>query len=278
MLEMFERERVQLLSLTSRILGSQSDAEDVVQETWIRFQRSEAADIRNAPAWLTTVATRLCLDVLRHRREMPADVQSFRETECNACEDTVLLADELTAAFMIVLSELTPPQRVAFVLHDAFGVPFDEVARIIGTTEGSAKKLASRARGRVRKQTAISANATADAREVVEAFLQATREGDIKTLVSLLDPAVVRTADPQVLARGAAQRIEGVETVVAETALFQANARRARVGLIDGRPGILIGDGNAVRAVLIMRFKGNRIVHYDVVADPRRLALLEVQV
>ena len=277
MLEMFERERVQLLSLASRILGSQSDAEDVIQETWIRFQRSDTGEIRNAPAWLTTVATRLCLDVLRHRRETPADVQSIRETEYDAYEDTVLLADELTAAFMIVLSELTPSQRIAFVLHDAFGITFDEVARIIGTTEGSAKMLASRARGRVREKTTVSAIATAEAREVVEAFLQATREGDMRMLVSLLDPAVVRTADPQVLSPGAAHRIEGVEIVVAETRLFQANARRARVGLIDGRRGILIGDGKAVRTALIVRFKGSRIIHYDVVADPRRLALLELR-
>jgi len=277
MLAMFERERVQLLSLTSRILGSHADAQDVVQETWIRFAAANASEIRHVPAWLTTVATRICLDVLRRQREVPANVQSLADDGEDGLEDTVLLADELSEAFSIVLGELTPPQRVAFVLHDAFGMPFDEVARILGTTEGSAKKLASRARARVRNRSARRESATAEARAVVEAFLRATREGDTETLLSLLHPDVVRTADPQVLAPGSAQRIEGVETVAAQTRLFRASARHASVGLIDGRPGIVVGDGDRIAAVLVIRIEEHRIVHYDVVADPRRLALLEVQ-
>jgi RNA polymerase sigma-70 factor (ECF subfamily) len=273
----FERERLRLLSLASRLLGSQSDAEDVVQETWIKFDGTDATWIENVPAWLTTVATRLCLDLLR-RRDVRPEALPPREDGHDCTDETALLADELTAAFTVVIDELTPPQRVALVLHDAFGIPFEDVAHVIGTTVGSAKKLASRARGRVRRRVADPARETAKARELVEAFLVATREGDTDRLLALLDPRVVRTADPQVLPPGSAQRIEGAETVAAETRLFQANARRARVGVIDRRPGILVYAGSAVWAALVMRFNGDRITHYDVVADPRRLALLEIRV
>lgn len=261
-----------------RILGSDSDAQDVVQETWIKFDSSDTEDVRNVPAWLTTVATRLCLDVLRRRREIPHETTPLPAESGDEPEEAALLADELTAAFVVVLDELTPPQRVALVLHDAFGVPFDELAHILGTTIGSAKKLASRARGRVRRRAGAPAEDVAKARQVVEAFLRAAQEGNTDRLIALLDPNVVRIADPQVIARGTPQRLQGVHAVVAEVHTYQANASRARVAFIDGRPGIAVLAGPDLQSVLVVRVAGDRIVQYDVIADPQRLARLDVRV
>jgi RNA polymerase sigma factor (sigma-70 family) len=276
----FHSERVQLRSLAFRILNSESDAEDVVQEAWIRYERADPDEIRNPAAWLTTVTTRLCLDVLRRRREVPTEqVPSDGRSDGPGPEELVMLAGELTSAFAIVLEELTPPQRVAFVLHDVFGVPFDEVADVLATTTASAKKLASRARGRVRRgRPGPSDGPTEDARHIVEAFLHAARDGDTDRLVRLLDPDVVRTADPQALPDGAAQRVRGVQAVVAETRALQANARRARVATIDGWPGIVVAGADApLQAALVIHIAGDRVVHYDVIADPRRLALLHIE-
>jgi RNA polymerase sigma-70 factor (ECF subfamily) len=230
---------------------------------------------------LTTVTTRLCLDALRRRREVPTQQAPEPDGRWDGPgpEELVLLAGELTSAFAVVLEELTPPQRVAFVLHDVFGVPFDEVARILATTTASAKKLASRARGRIHRGRPDPSNgSTEDARQVVEAFLRAARDGDTDHLVRLLDPDVVRTADPQALPAGAPQRVRGVRAVVAETRALRANTRGARVASVDGRPAIVVaGAGGAVQAALVIHTAGGRIVHYDVVADPRRLALLHIE-
>ena len=222
----FERERLHLLSVAFRILGSESDAEDVVQETWIKFDGTDTSHVQNVSAWLTTVATRLCLDALRRRREIPQEATELPGDSDNAPEEIALLADELTAAFVIVLEELTPPQRVALVLHDAFRVSFEEVAHILGTTVASAKELASRVRGRVRRRAVAFAENTAKARQVV-AFLHAAREGNTDRLVALLDPNVVRMADPHILPPGAPQRIQGVRAVVAAT--WRSNRCRARL-------------------------------------------------
>lgn len=273
----FERERRHLLAIAFRVLGSESDAEDAVQETWIKFDSTDTSHVRNVAAWLTTVATRLCLDALRRRREVPHDAAPQADPD-DEPEEAALLAEELTAAFVVVLDELTPPQRVALVLHDAFGVRFDELAHILGTTTASAKKLASRARSRVRQRCVAPAEDAGKARDVVEAFLHAVQKGDTNRLVALLDPNVVRIADPQVLAPGAPQRIQGVETVVAETRAYQANALQAHVASIDGRPGIAVLVGPKVQSVLVVRIANERIIQYDVIADPQRLARLDVRV
>jgi RNA polymerase sigma factor (sigma-70 family) len=274
----FERERRHLLAIAFRILGSDSDAEDVVQETWIKFDSADTSEVRNVPAWLTTVATRLCLDALRRRREVPSESTVLFTYSDDEPEEAALLAEELTAAFVLVLDELTPPQRVALVLHDAFGVPFDELAHILGTTTASAKKLASRARSRVRRQPVAPAEDAAKARVVVEAFLHAVQKGDTQRLIALLDPNVVRIADPQVLPPGAPQRIRGAQTVAAETSTYQANALRARIAVIDGRPGIAVLAASKVQSVLVVRIAGDRIIQYDVIADPQRLARLDVRI
>lgn len=275
----FERERPHLLSLAFRILGSQADTEDVVQEAWIRFDAADTRDIRNVPAWLTTVTTRLCLDSLRRRRESPhepAESSMELEERHDGPEELALLASELTEAFTIVLDQLTPPQRVALVLHDAFGLPFDEIARILGTTIGSARKLASRGRHRVRQRTNATGERAERVRHVVEAFLHAAQEGDTDRLVALLDPSVVRTADAQAVPGGGMQRLQGVRAVIAETRALQANAQRARVASIDGQPGIVVLANRGVQAALVFHIAGDRIVQYDVIADPWRLMSLSI--
>ncbi len=276
----FRRERPHLLAVAFRILGSDADAQDVVQEAWIRFASADIEHIRNQPAWLTTVVTRLCLDLLRRSREYPLEPEHLAATPASRSdnpEEIALLAGELTEAFTVVLDELTPPQRVALILHDVFGTPFDEVAYILGTTPGSAKKLASRARGRVRRRTNaedVDSNAT---RGVVSAFLRAAQQGDIDDLVRLLHPDVTRTADPQALPPGTALRVRGVQAVASETQSLRANARRARMVEIDGQPGIAILEGADLLTALVLHISGDRIVHYDVIADPRRLAQLHVE-
>ncbi|HWB38298.1 MAG TPA: sigma factor-like helix-turn-helix DNA-binding protein, partial [Rugosimonospora sp.] len=170
--------------------------------------------------------------------------------------------------------ELTPPQRVALILHDVFGAPFEEIAHILGTTTESAKKLASRARGRVRRTAWPDVEST-EAHRVVSAFMKAARQGDIDGLVEVLHPDVTRTADPQVLRPGAPQRVRGRKAVVEETRMMQASAQRARLALIDGRPGIAVGTGP--QAALVFHIADGLIVRYDVVADPLRLALLHIE-
>lgn len=220
------------------------------------------------------------VDSLRRRRELSGEPGSdFAEPASSGDdpEQLALLASELTTAFSVVLDELTPPQRVALVLHDAFGAPFEEIAHVLDTTTASAKKLASRARGRVHRRTDAPAYDVEEAGRVVSAFLKAAQNGDTNRLIALLDPAVVRTADPQVLRRGGPQQLQGVDAVVAEARLFQANARRARMASIDGRPGIVVVSGGDVQSALLFQVAAGRIHSYDVIADPQRLALLHIE-
>ncbi len=268
-----------MLSIAFRILGSQADAEDVVQETWIRFDRADRRSVRNTPAWLTTVASRLCVDLLRRRRDVLQEAPELAGGSCESTNDpeqTALLASELTTAFTIVLGELTPPQRVALVLHDAFAVPFDEVARILDTTPTSAKKLASRARERVRRRVVISPEDNAIARQVVQEFLRAVQDGNTDRLVALLDPNVIRLADAHVLPTGAPANIQGVSAVIEETLRFRAIASRAYVFYIDGAPGIVIFTGADVQLAIVLSIAEKRIVQFEVIADPRRISLLSV--
>lgn len=285
----FAHHRPHLLAVAFRILGSDADAQDVVQEAWIRYTRAAPEDLRNPAAWLTTVVTRLCLDLLRRRREDPqapsevagapgAPDNPVAPAGAESPEEVALLAGELAEAFMVVLQRLTPPQRVALVLHDAFGTPFEDVAHILGTTPGSAKKLASRARGLLRQATDVPQVDPAHARRVVERFLGAARRGDLDGLVAVLHPEVTRTADPQALPPDAAPHVRGAEAVAAETRALRANARRAALVTIDGRPGIAVrSDDGRARIALVFVVAGDRILHYDVIADPQRLAVLHVE-
>jgi RNA polymerase sigma factor (sigma-70 family) len=279
----FHRERPHLLAVAFRILGSDADAQDVVQDAWTRYVRADVEGVHNVQAWLTTVVTRLCLDLLRRSREYPHEPEDLPVSSTAGGDDpeqVALLAGELTRAFMVVFDELTPPQRVALVLHDVFGTPFDEIAHILDTTPGSAKKLASRARGRLHRADAPHVRPEGEprqARRVVSAFLRAAQQGDIDGLVKVLHPAVTRTADPQALPPGAPQRVRGVRAVTTETRALQAEARRARLVTIDGQPGIAVWSEQGLRIALVFHIAGDHIVHYDVIADPRRLALLNIE-
>lgn len=247
-----------------------------MQEAWIRFAAAELNDVKNVSAWLTTVVTRLCLDVLR-RRDEGASAEG-EAADGDDPEEVALLADELSAAFVILLEELTPPQRVALVLHDAFGTPFEEIAPILGTTEASARKMASRARRRIRERAGRPALDNERSRRIVTAFLHAAKEGNTDWLVELLDPNVVRLADPQLLPPGGDQRIRGRDAVVAQTLLFHASAKRAKLATIDGRAGIVVLASSRIIAALVISVRGERIVQYDVVADPQRIARLNITI
>jgi RNA polymerase sigma factor (sigma-70 family) len=275
----FERERKHLLSIAFRILGSQTDAEDVVQETWIRYDGADTSDVTNLAAWLTTVTSRLCLDLLRRQRDI-----TLEDVESAVCPDpagdpeqATLLASELTTAFTIVLSELTPPQRVALVLHDAFALPFDQIAHVLETSPGSAKKLASRARERARSRAVTSPPDRAIARALVEEFLRAAQTGNVECVLALLDPEVVRLADPHVLPNGASQSLKGARAVAEEAVHFRAIAIRASLADIDGQPGIVVYRGSSLGVAIVLSVAGKNVVRFEVIADPQRLRHLNVQ-
>ena len=271
--ERFEADRPHLRAVAYRMLGSLSDAEDAVQEAWIRLQRSDVDGVANLTGWLTTVVGRVCLDMLRsrtsRREEQVPDPVDRRGRGRADPEQEAVLADSVGLALLVVLDTLDPAERVAFVLHDLFGVPFDEVGRLVGRSTDAAKMLASRARRRVRGETA--APDPGRHREIVDAFLAASRDGDFDALVALLDPDVVLRADAGrggVLVRGAAE--------VAGRALMFAKFTRADIErvLVNGVAGLLARKDGRPASLLAVTVVDGRIVEIDVLADPERLARL----
>jgi RNA polymerase sigma-70 factor (ECF subfamily) len=279
--ERFEAQRGQLRGVAYRMLGSLSEAEDAVQEAWLRFSRADTSDVQNLGGWLTTIVARVSLDMLRSRRsrredplpEAPAERRDTADPEQEA-----LLADSVGLALLVVLENLTPTERLAFVLHDLFGMSFDDIAPIVSRSPAAARQLASRARRRVRRSDAAASAGAKAQREVVKAFLAAAREGDFAALMAVLDPGVVRRADAAAVPPGAPRELRGAEAV-ANGAL--AGARRARsapaaLALIDGTVGVVVAPRG--RLTLAMRFeiRDARIVAIDVVAAPERLRALDV--
>jgi RNA polymerase sigma factor (sigma-70 family) len=273
--ERFEADRPHLRAVAYRMLGSLADAEDAVQEAWIRLQRSDVDGVANLTGWLTTVVGRVCLDMLRSRRsrreEQVPDPVIVRDSEADGAdpEQEAVLADSVGLALLVVLDTLNPAERVAFVLHDLFGVPFDEVGRLVGRSTDAAKMLASRARRRVRGETA--APDPGRHREIVDAFLAASRGGDFDALVALLDPDVVLRADAGrggVLVRGAAE--------VAGRALLFAKFTTADIErvLVNGVAGLLARKDGRPSSLLAVTVADGRIIEIDVLADPARLARL----
>ncbi|UGT62413.1 sigma-70 family RNA polymerase sigma factor [Nocardia asteroides] len=272
--KLFLAERPRLLALGCRMLGSAADAEDVVQEAWIRLCGAGAPD--NPAAWLTTVTTRLCLDRLRARARRPEQLGAFTPEIAGGIdpvEETVLV-EEVGRALLVLLDRLGPEERVAFVLHDLFAVPFAEIAPMVRRTPATAKRLASRARAKVRG--AEAPEGAARDRVVAERFLAAARSGDIGALLTVLAPDVVRTADPAALPAGAQPVVRGADAVARETVLLRARARAryAAVLLIDGAPGLVVAPGGRLRAALRLTVRDGRIACYEVIADPPRLAPL----
>ena len=270
----FEGHRGHLRAVAYRMLGSASEAEDAVQEAWLRLHRSDTSDVLNLGGWLTTVVARVCLDELRARkarREDALDARPLAIADDTDVERDALLADAVGPALLVVLDLLEPAERLAFVLHDLFAVSFDEIARIVDRSPAAARQLASRARRRVQGADAPGGDLGVR-RRVVDAFLAASREGDFGALLSLLDPDVVLRADAAAVAAGAVAEVRGA-SAVAET--FKGRARFAQAAVLDGVPGAVWAAGGQVRAAFVFRFDGERVSGIEIVMDPETIASME---
>ena len=276
----FEQHRAHLGAVAYRMLGSLSEAEDAVQESWFRLHRSEASKVENMRGWLTTVVARVCLDMLRARRARREDFRGEELPEplvevppTNGPEDEALLADSVGLALLVVLDTLTPAERLAFVLHDMFGIPFEEIAPIVERTPTATRQLASRARRRVRGATPHSDPDLRRQRAVVDAFLAATRNGDFEALVAVLDPDVVFRADRGRLTAADAQPLVSGATAVAEQILARAPRfiRFARPAMVNGAAGLIVVPRDRPIAVLGFTIAADRIVELDLIADPDKL-------
>jgi RNA polymerase sigma factor (sigma-70 family) len=282
--ERFEEHRAHLRAVAYRMLGSIAEADDAVQEAWLRLSRSDARGVDNLRGWLTTVVARVCLNMLQSRtsrREEPLDVRLpdpivSPEDEVDP-EQEALLADAVGLALLVILETLTPAERLAFVLHDMFQVPFEEIAPIVGRSPAAARQLASRARRRIKGAAPASDTDLIRQREVVDAFLAASRDGDFDALVAVLDPEVVLRAD-----RGAipgASRVVRRARAVAEGALaFAELARFARPALVNGAAGLVVAPRGQPFSVMGFTVSRGRIVEIDILADPARLRRLDLAV
>jgi RNA polymerase sigma-70 factor (ECF subfamily) len=274
--EEFERNRRHLQSVAYRMLGSRSEAEDAVQEAWLRLSRSNTEAVENLAAWLTTVVARVSLDMLRSRRARREDYVPLPEpivTIEGGPEDEAVLADSVGLALLVVLDTLTPAERLAFVLHDMFGMPFEEIAPIVDRSEAATRQLASRARRRVRGATPRTDPDLREQRRVVDAFLAASRAGDFEALLKVLDPDVVFRADRG--PRGVRVPVTGAEEV-AQTILARGSrfAAYARPAIVNGNAGVIVVPGEKPIAVVSFSVAGGRIVEIDLVADPAKLRRL----
>ena len=275
--ERFEEKRAHLRAVAYRMLGSAAEADDVVQEAWIRLNRSDATEIDNLGGWLTTVVARICLSQLqsrRYRSEEPLEEAPPVLSPVDP-EREVLLADSVGAALLVVLETLTPPERLAFVLHDLFAVPFEEVAPIVDRTPAAARQLASRARRRVQGRTAVVEPDQVVQREVVEAFLAAARGGDFEALLALLDPEVVVRTDQA----GVSREIRGAVAVASGAVSVSAAAgTSAYPALVDGKVGFLVAPGGRLLRAIRFTIDGRRIREIEVISDLERLQTLELTV
>lgn len=290
--ERFEEHRPRLRGVAYRMLGSLSEAEDAVQEAWLRLTRSETATIENLAGWLTTVVSRVCLDMLRSRKSRREEPLGAAVTEPSAepptggdPEGEAVLADSVGVALLVVLDTLTPAERLAFVLHDLFAVPFDEIGAIMRRSPAAAKQLASRARRRVRGSPAPSDTGQARQREVVEAFLRAARAGDIDGLLAVLDPdAVIRIDGAARLATGAAdaaatpREIRGAATWIKQFVALSRGLRSVEPALINGTPGLILAPGGTLSRALTFTFTNATIAEVEVIGDPDRLRTLAIAV
>jgi RNA polymerase sigma factor (sigma-70 family) len=283
--EQFEAYRTHLRAVAYRMLGSVNEADDAVQESWLRLNRSDAGEIENLRAWLTTVVARVSLDMLRSRKSrreaplgpyVPEPIVS--PAEGVDPEHEALLADTVGLALLVVLETLTPAERLAFVLHDMFAMPFDEIAPIVGRSPGAARKLASRARGRVQGAAPVPDPDVARQREVVDAFLTAARGGDFDTLLELLDPEVVLRVDRGAVRPAQSREVRGAPAVVQQVRTFAQLGRFARPALVNGAVGFVVAPRGRPVAVAGLTVANGRIAEIDILADPARLRELDLTV
>jgi RNA polymerase sigma-70 factor (ECF subfamily) len=286
--ERFEEQRDRLTGVAYRMLGSRGEAEDAVQETWLRLARVDPAEVGNLPAWLRTVLTRICLDLLRSRRARPEDLTgqvpdgSARPAgparPDGDPEEEALLADSVSRALLVVLDTLDPAERIAFVLHDMFAVPFAQIAPIVARSPAATKKLGGRARQKVQGAPVVPSALLTQQRRVVSAFLAAARSGDLAGVLSVLAPDAVRYADAAARPAGAPAVIRGAQAVAEGTVLLAARSRQADLALINGTVGLIVAPGGRLRFALTFSVEDGRITEYTVIADPERLSGLALAV
>jgi len=285
--EQFEANRTHLQAVAYRMLGSISEADDAVQEAWLRLGRADTSDVENLGGWLTAVVGRVCLDMLRSRksrREKPLEQppgarmpeRIVGRVDGGDPEHEALMADSVGLALLVVLETLNPAERLAFVLHDVFAVPFEEIAPIVGRSPAATRQLASRARRRVRGAATVPDAELARQREVVDAFLVAAREGDFGALVAVLDPEVVLRADRGAVPAGASREVRGAQEVARRA--VKGGARAARPALINGAVGVVVAPRGQLLMVLGFTISGGKIVEIDAIADPARLRQLDLTV
>lgn len=276
--EQFERNRAHLRAVARRVLGSTTDADDAAQEAWLRLSRADTSDVENVRGWLTTVVSRICLDMLRARRARREElIEAWPpEPEVTLFEDTdpeheALIADSVGDAMLVVLETLSPAERLAFVLHDMFGVTFEEIAPIVERSVPATRQLASRARARVRGASEPQPASREQQRQVVEAFLNAARHGDFDGLLAVLDPDVVFRADGGVRGPRVPDELRGAREV-AQLVLARGQAQLGRPAVVEGRPGVVIVFRDQVLALLALTIAGGVVTEMDLLVDPDRLA------
>ena len=280
--EEFEKHRAHLRAVAYRMLGSASEADDAVQESWIRLGRTDVSDVENLRAWLTTVVARVCLDMLRtrmSRREDPLDTHVPDPVITRADgdpESDAMLADSVGLALLVVLETLEPAERLAFVLHDVFGMTFDEIAPIVDRSSVAARQLASRARRRVQSGAPNADRDVSQQRRIIDAFMAAAQEGDFERLVAVLDPDIVLRADGGALT-GASRIVRGARAVAAQAATFSRIGLSSQLVLVNGHLGFVSRrpDGRLF-AVLGFTIAGGKVVEIDILADPERLSRLDL--
>ncbi|MFG2603391.1 sigma-70 family RNA polymerase sigma factor [Streptomyces sp. NPDC048514] len=284
--EGFEQNRVRLRAVAYRMLGSLAEADDAVQEAWLRLSRSDTDEIKSLDAWLTTVVVRVCLNMLRSRSARREDFMGVRVpdpvvslTSGTNPEDAALLADSVGLALQVVLDTLAPAERLAFVLHDMFDLPFDEIAPMVGRSPATARQLASRARRRVRGNEIPAPDPDiAQQREVVDAFFAAARRGELGALVAVLDPNVVLRADEGPARPDASVVVHGATAVAARAIMFERPSARVLPALVNGAAGVVVTVAGKPVSVMGFIVSRGRIVQIDVMGDPERLARLDLAI
>ena len=287
--EQFEENRTHLRAVAYRMLGSLSEADDAVQEAWFRLSRSDTSGVQNLGGWLTTVVARVCLDMLRSRKSRPGgSLDAHVPVPIVSREDGIdpeheaLVADSVGLALLVVLETLSPAERLAFVLHDMFALPFEEIASIVGRTPAAARQLASRARRRVQGEAPVPDADLATQREVVDAFLAASRDGDFDALVAVLDPDVVLRAYsgavPSGVPTGASREVRGAEAVAGQALSYSQLALFVRPALVNGAAGLVATRDGRPFSVGGFTVRDTKIVEIDILADPARLAELDLTI
>ncbi len=283
--ERFEQYRPRLRAVAYRLLGSLSEADDAVQETWVRLSLAETSDVANLGGWLTTVVARVSLNMLRSRRSRHEEPLGVRVPEPIVDhvdgvdpEHEALLADSIGLALLVVLETLTPAERLAFVLHDMFAVPFDEIAPIVDRSPAAARQLASRARRRVQGERTVPDTDLDRQREVVNAFLAAARDGDFDALVAVLDPDVVVRADVGAVPAGESREVRGARAVAGQALAYARRGLLTQPALINGVAGAVTTRNRQLISVGAFTVRGGKVVAFDILADPARLRRLDLTI